>query len=101
MYEPWHYRYVGKDAAKIIWENNYTLEEFIEKKVHITATIGINNASGIEHDYYEGTINPGIKYEMQPSTTTNITNTSTFSGYYSIFLSDYSDNIQSEKIKEA
>lgn len=30
MYEPWHYRYVGKDAAKIIWENNYTLEEFIE-----------------------------------------------------------------------
>lgn len=29
-YEPWHFRYVGEDAAKIIKENNYTLEEFWE-----------------------------------------------------------------------
>jgi len=28
MYEPWHFRYVGKEAAKIIYENNWTLEEF-------------------------------------------------------------------------
>ena len=27
-YEPWHYRYVGVDAAKYIMENNITLEEF-------------------------------------------------------------------------
>ena len=27
-YEPWHYRYVGVDAAKYIMENNLTLEEF-------------------------------------------------------------------------
>ncbi len=27
-YEPWHYRYVGKDVAKIIHENNITLEEY-------------------------------------------------------------------------
>lgn len=27
-YESWHYRYVGKDAAKIIYENNLTLEEY-------------------------------------------------------------------------
>lgn len=27
-YEPWHFRYVGKDAAKIIFEENITLEEF-------------------------------------------------------------------------
>lgn len=28
-YEPWHYRYVGKEHAKIIKENNLTLEEYI------------------------------------------------------------------------
>ncbi len=27
-YEPWHYRYVGVEAAKYIMENNITLEEF-------------------------------------------------------------------------
>ncbi len=35
-YEPWHYRYVGKDVAKYIYENNITYEEyyafFIENK---------------------------------------------------------------------
>ena len=28
MYEPWHYRYVGKDVAKIIYENDFTYEEY-------------------------------------------------------------------------
>ena len=27
-YEPWHYRYVGIDIAKYIYENNLTLEEY-------------------------------------------------------------------------
>ncbi len=27
-YEPWHYRYVGVDAATIIYENGWTLEEY-------------------------------------------------------------------------
>ena len=27
--EPWHLRYVGKDAAKVIYDNNWTLEEYI------------------------------------------------------------------------
>ena len=27
-YEPWHYRYVGIDAAKIIYEDDITLEEY-------------------------------------------------------------------------
>lgn len=27
-YEPWHYRYVGQEAAKIIYENNMTFEEY-------------------------------------------------------------------------
>ena len=30
-YEPWHYRYVGKDVAKYIYENNLTLEEYFKK----------------------------------------------------------------------
>lgn len=29
-HEPWHYRYVGKDAAKTIYENGWSLEEYIE-----------------------------------------------------------------------
>ena len=30
QYEPWHFRYVGKDAAEFIYINNLTFEEFIE-----------------------------------------------------------------------
>ncbi|MBE6160436.1 MAG: D-alanyl-D-alanine carboxypeptidase family protein [Lactobacillales bacterium] len=29
-YEPWHYRYVGKEVAKNIYEKNITLEEYFE-----------------------------------------------------------------------
>lgn len=29
--EPWHFRYVGKDAAKTMKENNWCLEEYVEK----------------------------------------------------------------------
>lgn len=28
QYEPWHFRYVGKEAAKVIHENDWTLEEY-------------------------------------------------------------------------
>lgn len=30
MYEPWHYRYVGKEAATYIMEHDLTLEEFLQ-----------------------------------------------------------------------
>lgn len=30
-YEPWHVRYVGKDVAKYIYDNNITLEEYLNK----------------------------------------------------------------------
>lgn len=30
-YEPWHYRYVGKDAAKEIYEQGICLEEYIDQ----------------------------------------------------------------------
>ena len=29
-YEPWHYRYVGENIAKYIYENNLTLEEYLK-----------------------------------------------------------------------
>ena len=28
QYEPWHFRFVGEDAAKTMYENDWTLEEF-------------------------------------------------------------------------
>jgi len=31
QYEPWHFRFVGEKAAKIIYENKWTLEEFFEE----------------------------------------------------------------------
>ena len=34
-FEPWHYRYVGKDIAKIIYEQNITLEEYFYNNVII------------------------------------------------------------------
>lgn len=30
-YEPWHYRYVGKEVAKYVYENDLTLEEYHEE----------------------------------------------------------------------
>ncbi len=30
IYEPWHYRYVGAEAAAIMHENNWCLEEYLE-----------------------------------------------------------------------
>ncbi|MCL2052798.1 MAG: M15 family metallopeptidase [Lachnospiraceae bacterium] len=33
QFEPWHFRYVGKEAARIIKEEELTLEEFIDKYV--------------------------------------------------------------------
>ena len=29
IYEPWHFRYVGVEAATYIMENDLTLEEFL------------------------------------------------------------------------
>ena len=31
-YEPWHYRYVGKEVAKQIYEEGITLEEYVGKR---------------------------------------------------------------------
>lgn len=34
-YEPWHFRYVGKTIAAFIYNNNYTLEEYIIKNYEL------------------------------------------------------------------
>ena len=33
-YEPWHYRYVGKEVASYIMKNNLTLEEYLEQQAN-------------------------------------------------------------------
>jgi D-alanyl-D-alanine carboxypeptidase len=30
IYEPWHFRYVGVEAATVMYEQGLTLEEFVE-----------------------------------------------------------------------
>ena len=30
IYEPWHYRYVGKEHAKVMNEKNMCLEEYVK-----------------------------------------------------------------------
>lgn len=34
IYEPWHYRYVGKDAAQDIFNRDITLEEYLGRAAH-------------------------------------------------------------------
>lgn len=34
-YEPWHFRYVGKNASAYMYNNNYTLEEYIIKNYEL------------------------------------------------------------------
>ena len=34
-YEPWHYRYVGSDVAKVIYKENITLEEYYDKYINL------------------------------------------------------------------
>ena len=33
IYEPWHYRYVGKETAKLVYESGLCLEEYLESLV--------------------------------------------------------------------
>lgn len=39
-YEPWHYRYVGLDAAKVIHEEGITYEEYYAKYIFINEFVG-------------------------------------------------------------
>ena len=69
-YEPWHIRYVGKFVAKIISENNYTLEEYlnefsavilVNKEQNMTSFDVVNEIShlfGIKKVGHTGTLDP-------------------------------------------
>lgn len=69
-YEPWHIRYVGKFIAKIIDDNDYTLEEYlnnysgvlvINKPKNVTSFDVVNEIShlfGIKRIGHTGTLDP-------------------------------------------
>lgn len=69
-YEPWHIRYVGKFVAKLIYENNFTLEEYltkysgivyINKEKDMTSFDVVNQISklfGIKRVGHTGTLDP-------------------------------------------
>ena len=69
-YEPWHLRYVGEYPAKIIYENNLTLEEYlttfgtvlyINKPKGVTSFDVVNEISkkfGIKRVGHTGTLDP-------------------------------------------
>ena len=45
-YEPWHYRYVGKNTANIITDNNLTLEEY-DKLYNKSGVLLVNKSKGV------------------------------------------------------
>lgn len=45
-YEPWHYRYVGKSTARIIMNNNLTLEEY-DKLYNKRGVLLVNKPKGL------------------------------------------------------
>ncbi len=69
-YEPWHIRYVGEIPAKIIYENNLTLEEYLQdfgcvlyinKPKDVTSFDVVNEIShlfGIKKVGHTGTLDP-------------------------------------------
>lgn len=69
-YTPWHLRYVGKVPAKIIYENNWTLEEYlnefsaiivVNKEKDLTSFDVVNEIShlfGIKRVGHTGTLDP-------------------------------------------
>lgn len=69
-YEPWHIRYVGNPISEIIYNNNYTLEEYLEnysgiivvnKEKNITSFDVVNKISnilGIKRIGHTGTLDP-------------------------------------------
>lgn len=69
-YEPWHIRYVGKLVANIIYQNNWTLEEYlnnfsgvllINKEPDMTSRDVVNEIShlfGIKKVGHTGTLDP-------------------------------------------
>lgn len=69
-YEPWHIRYVGKFVASIIYDNNLTLEEYVNnfngliavnKKKGMTSFDVVNTIShlfGIKRVGHTGTLDP-------------------------------------------
>ncbi len=75
-------------------------QELIMKNVFIMLDLSTNNTASLANDYYEGTVSPGKKYTMFPTTNTSITSNSVFSAYYSLYLGNYSKSVEEGKYKD-
>ena len=65
-------------------------EEIKIKNVYVVLKLSTNDTLQLDNDYYEGAITPGKEYKIFPSTTTTITQKSSFSAYYSLYINRYS-----------
>ncbi|MBQ9413953.1 MAG: D-alanyl-D-alanine carboxypeptidase family protein [Clostridia bacterium] len=52
IYEPWHYRYVGVEAAKVIMSRGITLEEYLEENENPNYYSGFDYTGAYDYDYY-------------------------------------------------
>ena len=68
--------------------------EILIKNAYVTLTLSSNSTFKLANDFYEGSITPGKEYSMFASTPTNITSKSSFSAYYSLYLGNYSDEVE-------
>lgn len=79
-------------TVKIHLEATYYEDIYAEpkmKNVYIILKLTTNDRM-VGTDYYEGAITPGKQYNVFPSTTTTITQESSFSAYYSLYVNNYS-----------
>lgn len=70
-----------------LYEEN---DEIKIKNAYVVIKLTTNNTLKMDKDYYEGAITPGKEYKIFPTTTTTITQKSSFSAYYSLYINDYS-----------
>ena len=84
-YEPWHYRYVGEQAAKEIMDKGITLEEYLDKKPSTSMAASANSgstsssSSSSDSSGYGSTSTSGSDSQYGSSGSTSESSTSTSS----------------------
>ena len=65
-YEPWHFRYVGEEAARIIAEKGITLEEYLADSGSAdTGSVWQYSYAGVEHPYLEAVSDYLCRYDAE------------------------------------
>lgn len=64
---------------------NYDLSSYIDINITLSSAL-------YQNDFYEAAITPGQQFELFTTTETTITNKSTFSTYYSLFIDNFSQS---------